>query len=111
MNYWINSNNGDYITEDSGKYTLTLIGRKIDHIYYRQENISLTELQFKTIKGFVPIKRKKLLNNLTRWGKILYGPIYAPTLSDGTKGQPNRTNPPSVAEIREHLLKELGINE
>lgn len=109
MNYWVNSNNGDYIIEDDGKYTLVLLARKINNITLYPERITLTELQFKNIKGFVPIKQKKLFNNLSRWGKIFSGPIYAPTLSDGTKGQPNRTNPPSIAEIREHLLKELGI--
>ncbi len=27
MNYWINSNSGDYITEDNGNYKLNLLPR------------------------------------------------------------------------------------
>jgi hypothetical protein len=51
MNYWINSNSGDYITEDNGKYKLTLLPRWTGEYgdynnYLKYETIELTPIQF-----------------------------------------------------------------
>ena len=103
MNYWINSNTGDYITEKDGEYTLTLKSRYIDGIYYKYEDIKLTVLQFKVIKGFIPIKYKKLF--LTSKQPIK----YTKTLKGGLKGGQERAKIPTIAEARDQVLKNLGI--
>ena len=51
MNYWINSNSGDYITEDNGKYVLHLLPRWVGDYgdydnYQGSEYIELTPIQF-----------------------------------------------------------------
>lgn len=105
-NYWVNSNSGDYIEENGGKYYLHLISRGDWQNYQRHEIIEITQAQFSTLKGFVPIKEKKLFgrtSGLSQRGK------YAPTLSDGTKGKSERIEVPSVAEAREKILKDLGL--
>jgi hypothetical protein len=101
MNYWINSNSGDYIIEKDGRYYLHLISRWIDRNYLQQETIELTQSQFSDIKGFLPIKEKKFLSR--KMNK------YAPTLSDGTKGNSKRIEIPSIQEVRDKRLKELGL--
>jgi hypothetical protein len=64
MNYWINSNSGDYITEENGQYKLHLLPRWIGEYgdysnYLKYEAIELTQAQFESMKGFLPIKEKK----------------------------------------------------
>ena len=103
MNYWINSNSGDYITENNGQYTLTLLPR-FDEAgkYMSWENVTITPTQFNSLKGFIPIKEKKLFNNRQR-------KTYGPTLSDGSKGRPKRVELPTKAETRDEILKSLGL--
>ncbi len=105
MKYWINSNSGDYILlNNSGKYILYLITRFVDGKYLPMEIIELTDSQFLMIKGFVPIKAKKLFNN-DRKRKV-----YAPTISGGNKGESKRIEVPTKSEFRDKILKELGIS-
>ena len=111
MNYWINSNSGDYITEDNGNYKLNLLPRWVGEYgdynnYLKHEEIELTESQFHSIKGFIPIKQKKLFSRL---GKFNERKRYAPTLSDGSKGKSIRVDIPSVQDARQQRLKELGL--
>ena len=102
MNYYINSNNGDYITENNGKYILTLIPRITQTgEYMKWEAIEITPLQFQTLKGFIPIKSKKLFGRKRK--------TYTPTLSNGLKGIPKRTELPTISEARDIILKELGL--
>jgi hypothetical protein len=102
MNYWINSNSGDYIVEDGGQYRLHLLSRWMNNVFQPSEIIELTQAQFESIKGFIPIKEKKL--NTFNPGKR-----YAPTLSDGTKGKSIRVEVPTVQDAREQRLGELGL--
>lgn len=111
MNYWINSNSGDYITEDKGDYKLHLLPRWVGEYgdyknYLKHETIELTQGQFVSMKGFLPIKEKKLFSRLNKFNDRKR---YAPTLSDGTKGKAIRTEVPTIQEAREHRLKELGL--
>jgi hypothetical protein len=108
MNYWINSNSGDYITESNGQYKLILLPRWGEHenSYLKYEEIELTESQFSTIKGFIPIKEKKLFSRLNKFNGRTR---YAPTLSDGTKGKSTRVDIPTVSDARQQRLKELGL--
>jgi len=101
MNYWINSNSGDYILEHDGKYYLHLISRWVDNVYFPFEKIEITKSQFEAIKGFIPIKKKKLFSRSSK--------KYAPTLSDGTKGRSERVRVPSISESRDKILRELGL--
>jgi hypothetical protein len=111
MNYWINSNSGDYIIEDGGQYRLYLLARWIENQFgmnefQKSEVIELTKLQFNTIKGFIPIKEKKLFSRLNTWTP---GKRYAPTLSDGSKGRSVRVEVPTIQDSREQRLKDLGL--
>lgn len=101
--FWINSNSGDYISlNDMGEYHLYLISRFIDGVYFKMEILDITAAQFQSIKGFIPIKYKKLFFHRQR-------KEYAPTLSDGSKGTPIRTTILSKQEARDLILKDLGI--
>jgi hypothetical protein len=103
MNYWINSNSGDYVVQDiNGHYTLHLISRFTTTEYLMHERIEITPSQFSSLKGFIPIKYKKLFRNRQR-------KYYAPTLSDGTKGESKRVSLPTKADSREEILKSLGL--
>lgn len=103
MNYWINSNSGDYVSLDNnGVYKLTLLSRRVDNEWLPFEVIQITPTQFTSLKGFIPIKQKKLFNNRQR-------KTYGPTLSDGTKGKATRVSLPTKAETREEILKQLGL--
>jgi len=104
MNFWINSNTGDYIQEIDGVYTLTLLSRMVDGQYLHCENVKLTPQQFSVIKGFIPIKQKKLFSR----GRS-YPNRYAPTATGGVRGKAERVSIPTVAEARDIVLKELGI--
>lgn len=111
MNYWINSNSGDYITEDNGQYKLNMLPRWAgDYGDYENflngDTIDLTPIQFESIKGFIPIKEKKLFSRLNKFNERKR---YAPTLSDGTKGKAMRVEIPTIQESREQRLKELGL--
>jgi hypothetical protein len=111
MNYWVNSNSGDYIVEDGGQYRLYLLARWVENQsgmneFQKSEVVELTQSQFNSIKGFVPIKEKKLFSRLNTWNP---GKRYAPTLSDGTKGKSTRVDIPTVQDIREQRLKDLGL--
>ena len=67
--YWVNSNNGDYITHNDiypvghqfHGYILHLIRGKveIDGVEVEMRTMKLDEFQFQNVKGFLPIKRKK----------------------------------------------------
>ena len=111
MNYWINSNSGDYITEDNGQYKLHMLPRWVGDYgdyenFLKPETIELTPIQFESIKGFIPIKEKKLFSRLNKFNDRKR---YAPTLSDGTKGKAMRVEVPTIQESREQRLKELGL--
>lgn len=106
MNFWINSNSGDYIIEHNGTYQLILISRVVDGKYLMQDRVELTKSQFESVKGFVPIKQKKLFNRQTHSDLQRK---YAPTNSDGAKGESVRYNLPSVQDIRNDRLKNLGL--
>ena len=103
MNYWINSNSGDYICEDNEVYRLYLLSRWIDNKYVPSEVVEITKSQFESLKGFIPIKEKKLFSRLNQPKR------YALTLSDGKKGEPERIKIPTLSEARQSILKELGI--
>ncbi len=115
MSYWVNSNSGDYVSLDNrGKYILCLIARKLPdyipsignyHGYLPEDRVEITHSQFITLKGFVPIKGKKLFNSRHRREKI-----YAPTIKGGEKGESQRISMPlTQAECRDQILKELGL--
>jgi hypothetical protein len=112
MNYWVNSNSGDYITENKGKYVLNLLPRWVGEYgdyenYLRSDLIELTPIQFESMRGFIPIKEKKLFSRLNSFREA--GRRYAPTLSDGSKGKATRVEVPTIQEARELRLKELGL--
>jgi hypothetical protein len=104
MNYWVNSNTGDYITENNGQYKLHLLSRYYGREFSPSETIIITKLQFNNVKGFVPIKQKKLFSRLN--SPYLY---YGPTLPDGSKGYPERYQLPTQSEMRAEILKKIGI--
>jgi hypothetical protein len=110
IKFWVNSNSGDYVSHDekNGEWRLSLISRVIDNCYYSHESINITETQFKSLKGFVPIKEKKLFSS-KRLGNYNVYNTYAPTKSDGTKGEGERTKVPTISEVRDIRLKELGL--
>ena len=111
MNYWINSNSGDYITEENGQYKLNLLPRWAGEYddysnYLKHETLELTKAQFESMKGFLPIKEKKLFSRLNKFNDRKR---YAPTLSDGSKGKAVRVEVPTIQDAREQRLKELGL--
>lgn len=110
IKYWVNSNSGDYVTNDTetGEWRLSLITRFYEGQWYQSEWIHITETQFLSLKGFVPIKEKKLFSG-RRLGNYNVYNTYAPTKSDGTKGEGERTKVPTIEEIRDIRLKELGL--
>lgn len=104
MNYWVNSNTGDFIRENNGVYDLVLISRFVEidgkKEYLPGEVVRINEVQFKVIKGFVPIKAKKLTTKRNK-------NIYRPTIKGGVKGESKRVEIPTLAEIREQIINEL----
>jgi hypothetical protein len=111
MNYWVNSNSGDYITENNGKYKLHMLPRWVGDYgdygnFLRDDLIELTPIQFESMRGFIPIKEKKLFSRLNKFNSRKR---YAPTLSDGSKGKATRVEVPTIQEARELRLKELGL--
>jgi hypothetical protein len=103
MKWWVNSNTGDYIKDDNGVYKLYLIPRYIDSNYLPGESIDITQSQFKSLKGFVPIKEKNLFSRNRNLSK------YSPTLSGGIKGNSERIKVPEIHEIRDEIIRSLGI--
>ena len=110
IKYWVNSNSGDYVTYNdyNDKWELTLINRMFDGEWYPWERVNITDTQFQSLKGFVPIKEKKLFSS-RRLGGYLDSIPYKPTKSDGTKGEGERTKVPTISEVRDIRLKELGL--
>lgn len=81
--YWINSNNGDFVNYGEKIFLVTDDGRK-----------EITEEEFGALKGFVPIKEKKMLVLLGRCAQWRRGPNstsvtnwekYKPTQKGGKK--------------------------
>lgn len=81
LKYFINSNNGDYVEYGDKIILVTDDGYK-----------EITEAQFKELKGFLPIKKKKM-DILRGRGRLLYMPAgskkkwdkYKPTHKGGEK--------------------------
>ncbi len=98
--YWINSNNGDYVslTNSPPQYILHLIERVVDGVRLPFEKHILTEQQFKMLKGFLPIKPKKFYNRKN---------TYAPTGKGGTVGVAKRTEVPTIQNIRNEILNSI----
>lgn len=111
MRYWINSNSGDYITEHrDGSLVLSLISRLgADGCWIRPEEIKINNRQFSLLKGFIPIKKKKLFNQLYRFGSIYKENKYAPTISNGVKGESVRITLPTISESRDMILESIGL--
>jgi hypothetical protein len=110
MKYWVNSNSGDYVTycDKTNQWKLFLITRYYGGEWYPSETINITETQFLHLKGFLPIKEKKLFSS-RRLGNFNIYNTYSPTNPDGTKGEGVRTKVPTINEIRDIRLKELGL--
>lgn len=110
IKYWVNSNSGDYVTHDTetDEWRLYLITRFYEGQWYQSERIDITETKFLSLRGFVPIKEKKLFSG-RRLGNYNVYNTYAPTKSDGTKGEGERTKVPTMSELRDIRLKELGL--
>lgn len=105
---WINSNTGDFIIErPDGVLILNLISRYEDGKYLFFESKTLTEVEFNKLQGFVPIKYKKICN-MNRVGQSSLK-RYAPTISNGVKGESKRYRTKNVSEQRDFLLRKLGI--
>jgi len=111
MECWISTNSGDYVELcKEGRYMITLLSR-IDEwtgAYIHGERFEITALQFKSLKGFVPIKPKKLQTRIGKHGLNGQG-RFRPTLEDGMKGTAKRTEVPTLQEAREMILRELGL--
>ena len=97
INYYINSNNGDYITEDTDKevYIIHLIARCDEAGKYISGKMEiLTKSQFLSIKGFVPIKKKKLFSQDRHHKSYLLA-------------REPRTEIPSIQDIRDTRLDKI----
>ena len=108
MECWINSNSGDYVVLDkSGKYRVNLLSRYDEYSnYIPSDSFEITTIQFKSLKGFIPIKEKKLWTRLHRMNTE---GRFRPTLEGGHKGMAKRAEVPTLEEAREMILKELGL--
>lgn len=108
MRSWINSNTGDYVIErHDGTLILIFISRYEDGKYLCSESKILTELEFKRLKGFVLVKYKKILN-MFRVGQSSINK-YAPTISNGLKGESKRYKIIDISEQRDSILNKLGL--
>jgi hypothetical protein len=107
MNYWIKSNTGDWIRENNGNYELNIIERhyKIngETIKIQSEHLKITEVDFRNLKGFIPIKPKKLWTRIRSWyrGEHKYE-------SSGKGLEPTRVL--TKTELREKIINNL-LNE
>lgn len=98
--YWINSNTGDFIIEiNHNKYKLILIDRVIDGKYLPSEIVNLTPSQFETIKGFIPIKSKKIKSSLKK--------RKFETLKN--KNKTYQLKIPTISESRQYIINKIGI--
>jgi hypothetical protein len=103
--YWINSNNGDYVSLDRvpqgtpQTYTLHLIDRTCDGVRLLYEKHTLNEKEFKLLKGFLPIKAKKFHNRDTTKYKT-FG-------KGGVITDSKRTDVPNMRDIRNEILDGL----
>lgn len=83
VKYWINSNSGDYISECDGVFTRKVECNQSCLIkYLPYEKRILSNGEFQLLKGFVPIKAKKLFSRKPK--------VYAPTEKGGSKGKSER---------------------
>lgn len=99
--YWINSNSGDIIINiDHNKYKLILVAKVLKDKYIPGEILDLKPIQFFSIKGFVPIKEKKVR-------KYVKNRKYGLTLKNGTKGDPEIIKIPTLIESRELIIDKL----
>lgn len=103
--YWINSNNGDYVSLDRvaqgspQTYTLHLIDRVCGDVKLSYEEHTLTEQQFRMLKGFLPIKPKKFYNrDTTKYKTIGKGGVVVDS---------KRTVVPTIQNIRHEILEKI----
>jgi hypothetical protein len=114
--YYINSNTGDYIeyNDRTNKYRLHIMtiylsdpDKYLNRNRIGGEEIDITEQQFHHLKGFVPIKPKKLFNRKWRIGFDYYN-TYCPTVKGGCKQkQTDIIKVPTASEIRDEKIKNL----
>ena len=109
--YWVHSDTRDYIKLQNGVYRITIIPRGISSniiiiseghempagqvVFVKGFYQIITKQQFDLLKGFIPIKQKKLFAR-----KRVLPKTNAPEVKI-----------PTIADIREQKLQELGINE
>lgn len=104
--YWVNSNTGDWICKDEDKITICLLGRSTKNYYLPIEYFEITEAQFNSLRGFIPIKEKKLFSR-SRYNN--YRATYGYTDSNGDKYIGDRVEVPTLSELRDIRLKEMGL--
>ena len=108
--YYINSNTGDYIKYDDrfNEYELHIIAIYLpDSKYLPGNTIIINERQFKHLKGFLPIKEKKLLNRLYRYTFDYYN-TYCPTVKGGVKEKTKeQIKIPDNSDIRDEVIDKL----
>lgn len=89
---YINSNNGDFIIEMDGNYTI--------HFHDNSSSVKISHDQFIHMKGFVPIKYNKLFHRKRK--------SYGKTLKGGIKDVKYiRTHIPTLSDIRNIILEDL----
>ncbi len=104
MNYWIKSNTGDWVRENNGIYELNIIERQYEingeTIKIDRQYLKITEVEFRNLKGFIPIKEKKLWARKNAWyrGEHEY--------KSSGKGL-NKTIVLTKAEIREEIINSI----
>ena len=104
MNYWIKSNTGDWVREHNGNYELNIIERHYEingeTIKINWDNLKITEVDFRNLKGFIPIKEKKLWARKSAWyrGEHEYK-------SSGKGLAPTKVL--TKAELREEIINNL----
>lgn len=100
--YWINSNSGDYIFDDNNVITLCLISRydEDEGKYIPTKYIKITPAEFSALKGFVPIKYKKLFIHRNK-------KEYTPTDKGGAKGKSKRIDVPTKSDVRNSTITQI----
>lgn len=114
MEYFINSNTGDYIAYDikDDTYRLYLATIYLDYPRNHYNKIggeykNITKQQFYFLKGFIPIKGKKLFNRMYRYCFDYYN-TYRPTGKGGVKYKPKELiQIPDIVDIRDERLNQL----
>ena len=106
-NYWVNSNSGDFIVYNDEKrsYALYLLARWEGDSYLHSEIKKITEREFLSLKGFLPIKQKKIFGHRPHYLKKK----YALTQKGGIKGASKRmdTSVLDKSRMRAEILKKL----